>query len=159
MLITYVISSSIQNLGNLRNIIWIGDKIIQGIQPTYLLQDGAWDYGQNKLCINASKLSIFPTKLKFIKVWTTRFVQCAIQCTPLMNGAWFYINFVVTPFLKPWKIAIPSVMKQTNLFGTSISIMPPNSICFYTISLVKLSKVTTSKTLYRWSKIGTTSTH
>jgi hypothetical protein len=47
MLIAYVISSSIQNMGNLGNIIWIGNKYSQGIHPTYLLQDVAWDYGQN----------------------------------------------------------------------------------------------------------------
>jgi hypothetical protein len=47
MLITYIISSSIRNLGNVGNITWIRDKYIQGIQQTYLVQDGAWDYGQN----------------------------------------------------------------------------------------------------------------
>jgi hypothetical protein len=43
------------------------------------------------------------------------------------------------------------------LFATSISFMPPNSTRFHIISLVKLSKVT-PKTLYRLSKIGTSST-
>jgi hypothetical protein len=43
-----------------------------------------------------------------------------------MNGAWFYIDVVVTPFLRPWKIVTISTLKQTNLFATFVLIMLPN---------------------------------
>jgi len=75
--------------------------------------------------------------------------------TSLTKGMCFCINFVVTPNLTPWNVAIPYTPKQTSFFATFVLFIPPKSRRLCTIIHVKLLKVAPSITCNcRFNKIG-----